>query len=349
MPVGDAYAVSLERPAPPGQFYVLRSVEWEGDRATHQGADLGSGKSGSIVRAAAAGVVVSIADHGPHGGYGTHVVLAHRLPEGTLAYTVYAHMRLGSIRVRPGRIVQAGTPLGRVGATGRATTPHLHFEVRMPADPEERWEFARVEDPLAFVDERLPSHRGDSSGVATYLEWAEFAALLSSGARGDDILTRDAWWRMLAAGLKGPIRDLTLPPRELRDSLVVASVLPAADAELTTGVAVEWAELASDLGRARARGMRTGNGPLRKARHRKLIEAEFGSPTPLVRLSALSARPGKPSLAEAVLLLADLAGPAPEPPKPAKRKPAPVKPAVPDSTRRAPVEGAIAAPADTGS
>jgi murein DD-endopeptidase MepM/ murein hydrolase activator NlpD len=105
-------------------------VEWDGGRASHQGADIGCGASGSFVRAAAAGIVVNVADHGEHGGYGTNVVLAHRLPGGVLAYTVYAHLRTASIRVRSGRFVPAGTILGRVGMTGRATTPHLHFEVR---------------------------------------------------------------------------------------------------------------------------------------------------------------------------------------------------------------------------
>jgi hypothetical protein len=332
MPVGDPYHVDVERPSQPGPFFLLRGIEWEGSRATHQGADIGCGHAGSLVRAAAAGVVVRVADHGPYGGYGTHIVLAHRLPEGKILYTVYAHLRLGSVRVREGRTVQAGTALARVGATGRATTPHLHFEVRRPEHAEERWEFARVEDPLAFVDERLPAHRADSSGVGAYLEWAEYAALLSPGARGDDVLTREQWWRMLAAGLQGPMLDLTLAPEQLCDSLVEASVLPERGADLTAGKPMEWSELARDLARVRGRGTRTGVGPLRKAKHRALLTTTFGAAQPLTRLSALSGRAGKPCLTDAVLLFADLAGPQPEP---VKAKPAvtprPVRSA-PDTT-----------------
>ena len=165
-PVGDPYELITERPAAPGQFFLLRSVDTDGFKVTHQGVDLGCGAAGSFVRAAAAGLVVRAADHGEHGGYGTHVVLAHRLPGGVLAYSVYAHLRTASIRVKAGQFVPAGTRLGRVGMTGRATTPHLHFEVRTSADPGSRWELANVEDPVAFVDERLPSHRSDTSGVA---------------------------------------------------------------------------------------------------------------------------------------------------------------------------------------
>jgi murein DD-endopeptidase MepM/ murein hydrolase activator NlpD len=79
------------------------------------------------------------------------VVVAHRLPEGGLAYTVYAHLAAGSITVKPGTSVLMGTRLGKVGQTGTATAPHLHFEVRVPRDPQERWEKAPVVDPLAFV------------------------------------------------------------------------------------------------------------------------------------------------------------------------------------------------------
>jgi murein DD-endopeptidase MepM/ murein hydrolase activator NlpD len=53
------------------------------------------------------------------------VVIAHRL--GMTSW--YGH--LSTIAVRPGRCVVAGTRIGRVGATGYATGPHLHFELRL--------------------------------------------------------------------------------------------------------------------------------------------------------------------------------------------------------------------------
>jgi murein DD-endopeptidase MepM/ murein hydrolase activator NlpD len=59
------------------------------------------------------------------GGYGNLVVIAHRLG----VTTWYAH--LSSIAVRPGQCLVGGTTIGRAGATGFATGPHLHFEVRV--------------------------------------------------------------------------------------------------------------------------------------------------------------------------------------------------------------------------
>jgi murein DD-endopeptidase MepM/ murein hydrolase activator NlpD len=53
------------------------------------------------------------------------VVIEHRA--GMTSW--YAH--LATIDVRPGQCVATGARIGTVGATGRATGPHLHFELRV--------------------------------------------------------------------------------------------------------------------------------------------------------------------------------------------------------------------------
>jgi murein DD-endopeptidase MepM/ murein hydrolase activator NlpD len=59
------------------------------------------------------------------GGWGRLVVVTHA--QGTR--TLYAH--LSGIDVRAGRYVNTGEQLGRVGASGNASGPHLHFEVQV--------------------------------------------------------------------------------------------------------------------------------------------------------------------------------------------------------------------------
>lgn len=94
----------------------------------HSGADF-RGKPGTPVLAAGAGVV---AFTGRRGGYGNVVDIDH----GGGVITRYAHLR--RILIKPRAAIAAGQPLGQVGATGRVTGPHLHFEVRLdgrPVDP----------------------------------------------------------------------------------------------------------------------------------------------------------------------------------------------------------------------
>ncbi|MEU6061089.1 M23 family metallopeptidase [Streptomyces sp. NPDC047097] len=57
--------------------------------------------------------------------FGNHVVLD--LGGGT--YAAYAHLRRGSVAVRPGERVAAGQRIGRCGNSGNSTEPHLHFQL----------------------------------------------------------------------------------------------------------------------------------------------------------------------------------------------------------------------------
>jgi hypothetical protein len=170
----------------------------------HEGVDLTCGSGGADVRAAGTGLVVAADGSGWNRGFGGHVVIAHRLPGDGLVYSVYAHLASGSVTVKPGRLVGAGEIVGRVGKTGRATSPHLHFEIRRPEEPGERWENAKAIDPIAFVAARLPLARDDSSWARPYLEWAECACLFRPGARGDSLPSRAEWWRALAAATRLP-------------------------------------------------------------------------------------------------------------------------------------------------
>lgn len=114
-----------------------------GDRFGHPGGRRHTGidfpaPSGTPVGAAGRGVV-TFAGHND-GGYGNLVVVAHRLG----FETWYAHLQ--RIDVVRGQSVAGGVIVGRVGATGHATGPHLHFEVRLfgtPIDPAPRMLTAR--------------------------------------------------------------------------------------------------------------------------------------------------------------------------------------------------------------
>lgn len=91
----------------------------------HAGEDLAA-PEGTPVVAALSGRVVS---SGLAGGYGLAVEIEHQRP---LRRTLYGH--LSELYVKSGEWVRQGTVVGRVGSTGLSTGPHLHFEIREPAD-----------------------------------------------------------------------------------------------------------------------------------------------------------------------------------------------------------------------
>ncbi|MDB4968714.1 MAG: peptidoglycan-binding LysM [Myxococcales bacterium] len=99
----------------------------------HDGIDLAVAED-TPVRAACDGVV-AYAGNGLR-GYGNVLILSH---SGALA-TVYAHNR--ALEVRQGEVVVRGQIIARSGQTGRASAPHLHFEVRKDS-------IAR--DPLGYL------------------------------------------------------------------------------------------------------------------------------------------------------------------------------------------------------
>ena len=91
----------------------------------HTGIDISAG-TGTPIRAAKAGTVISA---GSNGGYGLAVVIDH----GGGLSTLYAHM--SSMGVSGGSVSQ-GDVIGRVGCTGSCTGPHLHFETRVGGSPQ---------------------------------------------------------------------------------------------------------------------------------------------------------------------------------------------------------------------
>jgi len=107
---------------PDGQVtsaYGWRRDPFSGAPRFHKGIDVARAY-GRDVPAAGAGRVVFAGDRG---SYGTMVVLEHQSGQ----QTVYAHLMAAGVKA--GDEVGAGQVIGKTGDSGRATGPHLHFEV----------------------------------------------------------------------------------------------------------------------------------------------------------------------------------------------------------------------------
>lgn len=300
-PVGDP--LELGGPGPNGEpgFRVNRNI---GEVGGHQGADLDNRRGGDPVRAAAHGLVVVADGHGLNGGYGSLVVIAHRLMDETLAYSVYAHFARGTLRVRAGEAVSAGQVLGRIGSSGRATTEHLHFEIRRPDHGDARWEHARFVDPIAFITARLPAE-DDSSWARPYLAWAEDAGLVLAHARAGETMDRARWWTMLARAARHDLPRLPDDPAGLCPALIAARVL-AEETSCKPAAVVGWDELRRDLDRLRETGARLPPIAIERGRHRDARARALEPPAPKGGRGA-APRPA-PTLAQACVLLADAMG-----------------------------------------
>jgi len=104
-----------------------------GVRSMHSGIDLAAPR-GTPIKASEGGIVIY---SGWYGGYGKVVIVDHSKGFSTL----YAH--LDQIAVNVGERIKQGKVVGYEGATGYATGPHLHFEVRSQGKPQNPISFLR--------------------------------------------------------------------------------------------------------------------------------------------------------------------------------------------------------------
>jgi len=120
-----------------------------GEGAFHSGIDIDAPK-GTPVRAAGDG---DVSGTSMGTGYGRQVVLDH----GHEVLTVYGH--LSAIAVLPGQHVVRGQVIGYVGQSGRATGPHLHYEVRVHNVPVNPHKYLRTtyEQVAALYGNTLPA------------------------------------------------------------------------------------------------------------------------------------------------------------------------------------------------
>ena len=125
----------------------------------HLGTDFAAA-TGTPARTVGDGVV---SFSGSQNGYGNVVFIKHR----NNTETVYAH--LSRIMAQRGQSVAQGQTIGLVGATGWATGPHLHFEVRVNGVQHDPMALAQKSETVPVPAAALPLFRQASSEVKTAL------------------------------------------------------------------------------------------------------------------------------------------------------------------------------------
>ena len=171
-----------------GRDYRCGSLTYGGHKGTDiRILDLDAFSSGVPVLAAARGRVRAIRDNMSDVSIrapgapsvagreaGNSVVLEH----GDGWETQYAHLRLGSVKVRAGDYVEPGDVLGVVGLSGQTEFPHLHFEVRR---------FGQAVDPFLGTEGGASCSAGSAPlWTARARQWLEYRAsgVLDAGISG---------------------------------------------------------------------------------------------------------------------------------------------------------------------
>lgn len=78
---------------------------------------------------------------------GDNVIIDH----GDGEFSIYAHLKPGSVKLKAGQRVKAGDPIGQLGSSGNSTEPHLHFQV---CDAADGLNCAGI--PISFTNIELP-------------------------------------------------------------------------------------------------------------------------------------------------------------------------------------------------
>ncbi len=130
----------------PGSGHVISRFGPRSGRM-HTGTDIKMSK-GDTIYAAFDGIVTR---RQYYHGYGNMVVLDH----GNNIETYYAH--LSGYLVKDGASVEMGEPIGLAGSSGRATTSHLHFEIRENGKPYDSelvfdFEYGKTRGKVATVE-----------------------------------------------------------------------------------------------------------------------------------------------------------------------------------------------------
>ncbi len=127
--------------------FAHRTDPFSGEGAFHKGVDI-TAPTGTKVRTTADGVVVQ--SEMVAGGYGRLIIVDH----GGGYQTYYAH--LSKILVHAGQELRRGEVIGLVGSSGRTTSSHLHYEVRVGGAPINPYKYLANSNVFRQVPKDLP-------------------------------------------------------------------------------------------------------------------------------------------------------------------------------------------------
>ena len=151
----------------PGKDWIVKSpMGWrihpvKKEKKHHNGTDIipGKGAKNPYIEAFADGKVLRAkVSTAAGGGFGHYVVIQHKI-DGEFYTSLYAHLVEGSIQVKAGQKVTAGTVIGKMGTTGMSTGVHLHWEIWKGKDHGWSADGKGFVEPVGFVKALLAAEK----------------------------------------------------------------------------------------------------------------------------------------------------------------------------------------------
>lgn len=107
----------------------------------------------------------SIGNIDPHHNWGNYITISH----GFGLYSLYAHLKNGSIMVKEGDYVAKGAKLASIGNSGRSPVPHLHFQIQLGVVAGSKtllshlvnYKLRKTDGSFEFISSGIP-HEGDT-------------------------------------------------------------------------------------------------------------------------------------------------------------------------------------------
>jgi murein DD-endopeptidase MepM/ murein hydrolase activator NlpD len=175
------------------QFKVTSPFGWRKDplgraaKKHHNGVDLWGAAPTIYIEAFHDGKVLHAGPSkrrkadGSVGGFGYNVVIQHKI-NGKFYTSCYAHMKEGSIKVKAGQKVTAGTVLGVMATTGDSTGKHLHWEIWQGKTHGWSADGKGFVSPLDFVEGLMKAEAAVAAAPKATVEDAPVAPVAVHGA-----------------------------------------------------------------------------------------------------------------------------------------------------------------------
>lgn len=213
----------------------------------HNGTDIWSAHEPCWIEAPYDGVVLEAKKStSPGGGFGNYVILLHKI-NGKFYTTLYAHMGDGTLKVKKGQKIEAGTPLGKMASTGMSTGKHLHWELRL--GKQHIWDAngKNYIEPIAFFKALIAQEAAIATAgvVATEdddvapapVHNAATAAKLEAARKPQPVAAKPVAKPVAKPAAKAPAKTVTPPPvvGYKIDASASATVKPTLKGELKLG------------------------------------------------------------------------------------------------------------------